>query len=95
MIGADIVTYGSPPLPTDGILSLHRVAGIPPALDGLTTAVNSPTNYSGATCSLDLSVSAPSPSVPLLPPWGLALLGGLLLVAVSALRVVATRHPAD
>ena len=81
-VGADVVAYTS--LPTDGILSLGS--------DGSTTATNSPTNFAGATCALDLSVSS---SVPLLPPWGLALLGGLLLLAVAALRVAATRHPAD
>ena len=71
-VGADIVDYTS--LPTDGILSLGP--------DGSTTAVNSPTNYLGNTCSLDLSVAPPS--VPLLSPWWLALLGGLLLLPVAA-----------
>ncbi len=70
-VGADIVAYTV--LPTDGVLSLGP--------DGATTAVNSPTNYNGDTCSLDLSVST---LVPLLPLWGLALLGGLLLLAVAA-----------
>ena len=68
---ADVVIYSS--LPTDGILSLGP--------DGSTTAANSPTNYGGVSCSLDLSVAA---SVPLLSPWWLVLLGGLLVLAVAA-----------
>ena len=43
-VAADFVSYSS--LPTDGILSLGP--------DGSTTADNSPTNFAGATCSLDL-----------------------------------------
>ena len=69
-VGADIVSYTA--LPADGILSLGP--------DGTTTSTNSPTNYNGDTCSLDLSVLPPHP-VPALTGWGLASISALFAAA--------------
>jgi serralysin len=64
--GTDVVGYTS--LPLDGETSLNY--------PGEVSATNSPTNFAGATCTLE----APPPEVPSLAPWGL----GLLVVSVAA-----------
>jgi len=58
-IGGPTINYTN--LPTDGLLSL--------AGDGVTTGVNSPTNYAGQTGSIDLSNPVPAAST-----WGLCVL---------------------
>jgi hypothetical protein len=70
-VGADSVTYTA--LPSDGILSL--------AGNGTTTATNSPTNFAGSTCTLDLSGSPQGSGVPALSSWGFATFAGCLLAA--------------
>jgi hypothetical protein len=65
----DSLTFAS--VPTDGINSLNQ---------DLTTGVNSPTNYAGATGSVDAS---PPATVPTLSAWGLGILA-LLLAAAGA-----------
>ncbi len=67
-VSVDIVSYSD--IPLDGVLSLGP--------DGSTTAVNSPTNYNGDTCSIDLSEPT---AVPFLSWVGIAMLLGLLGLA--------------
>jgi len=75
----DTVTYGPydsfvfASAPTNGIDSQNRVGGV---------AVNSPTNYAGATGSVDASAG---PSVPALSGWGMGLAAGLLLLVGTAI----------
>jgi len=78
-VGADIVGYAA--LPTNGVLSLGE--------DGSTTATNSPTNYNGDTCELNLAASP----APLLPGWALGLLAAALLAgtAVTLSRQLGSR----
>jgi len=53
----DSATFPNPPLPLDGIQSLH----VSPTTGAITVGANSPTNYAGATGSIDVSVPvAPS-----------------------------------
>ncbi len=59
-----LITYAT--LPTDGILSL--------AADGVTTAINSPTNFAGDAGSVN-----PSGPVPTVSEWGMVVMVGLLL----------------
>jgi hypothetical protein len=68
--GADVWTHGT--VPTDGINSLAR--------DG-STGANSPTNFAGASGSVDAS-SQPLPS---LPGWGLIVLVTAFLFAASGI----------
>jgi hypothetical protein len=69
--GVDTWNYGT--VPTDGVHSLMR--------DG-TTAVNSPTNFSGQSGSVNLASA-----VPAVPRWGLVLLvGGVLLLGSGLVR---------
>jgi hypothetical protein len=67
--GLHVWNYGA--LPTDGIHSLLR---------GNVTAVNSPTNWAGATGSINQATS-----VPMVQTWGLILLVGAMLFAASGL----------
>lgn len=67
--GVDIWNYGA--VPTDGVNALQR--------NGSSTT-NSPTNFAGASGSVDLGVA-----VPALPTWGIVLLVGALLLAASGL----------
>jgi hypothetical protein len=64
--GADVWNY--PAVPTDGLKALQR--------DG-SSAVNSPTNFAGASGSVNLS----PPPVPALTAWGTTLAIGLILLA--------------
>ncbi|MGH0029484.1 MAG: hypothetical protein ACQGVC_06820 [Myxococcota bacterium] len=68
--GADVWAYGA--VPTGGVLALQR--------DG-STATNSPTNFAGATGSVDLS----TPTVPSVAAWGITLAVGAILLAASGL----------
>ena len=69
--GVQIWTHGA--LPTDGVHSLLRNGS---------TAVNSPTNFAGATGSVNLATA-----VPMVQTWGLiAIVGALLLLASGLLK---------
>jgi len=65
-------TFSYANLPTDGLMSL--------AGDGVTTALNSPTNYAGATGSIDATGQVPTVSA-----WGILVMVGLLLSAGTLL----------
>jgi hypothetical protein len=66
-------TWGYGTVPTDGVLMLKRNGS---------TATNTPHNFAGAVGSVNLT-----PTVPMLPTWGLALaVGALLLLASGLLR---------
>lgn len=67
---AATMTYGTGELPSDGITSLHI---------GGTTGVNSPTNFSGETGSVDASVVVAA--VPAISRWGVPAMVLLLLSA--------------
>jgi hypothetical protein len=67
--GVKIWTHGA--LPTDGVHSLLRNGS---------TAVNSPTNFAGATGSVNLSTA-----VPMVQTWGLIAIVGVLLLLASGL----------
>lgn len=66
----DAMAWGAGVLPTDGTTSLNS---------NLTTGVNSPTNYAGASGS----VGGGSSEIPVLSEWGLILFALLLLAAVA------------
>jgi len=67
--GADVWNYGA--VPTDGVLALQRNGS---------TATNSPTNFGGASGSVDQTLSVPNASM-----WGVSLLLGAMLLFASGL----------
>ena len=74
--GTSTWTYGA--VPTNGVLMLKRNGS---------TATNAPHNFAGAVGSVNLT-----PTVPMLPAWGVALaIGALLLWASGLLRKRETR----
>lgn len=73
--GADIWAVSG--VPTDGVSSLNRTGGV---------LQNSPTNFPGATGSIDVSdPPPPGAGLPMLRTWGLYLLVGLLIVTASGI----------
>jgi len=67
--GADTWAYGA--VPTDGVNALQRNGS---------SATNSPTNFAGASGSVDLSAA-----VPTLSSWGIVIALGAMLVVASGL----------